>query len=76
MFFFSSFWTTALVASALGAVGVEAIVRGVNLGGWLVAEPWCVSCRGVACRKSVQGQLVANDLKDDTYDIQRDCHSG
>lgn len=34
---------SGLLASVF-ALGAEAaaIVRGVNLGGWLVTEPWCV----------------------------------
>lgn len=43
--------TGFLLASVFG-IGANAIVRGVNLGGWLVTEPWCVQSPATATHHS------------------------
>lgn len=40
MMFSHSFCIAQILLAGLGAVRAQAVVRGVNLGGWLVAEEW------------------------------------
>jgi glucan 1,3-beta-glucosidase len=61
------FWT-ALLLLAVCAPSTEAsgIVRGVNLGGWLVTEPWCVVSSALCVRTTLMLCRITPSLYDGT----------
>lgn len=62
----STFGAGLLLASVLGASAQgQGVVRGVNLGGWLVTEPWYVGTGGRDADAVINGRL-----QDDAFAVQ------
>jgi hypothetical protein len=60
-------WTALLLLVACAPyVEASGIVRGVNLGGWLVTEPWCVMKSAFCVRITLMLCRITPSLYDST----------